>query len=491
MKMKKLKNYINGEWVDSKISAFIDVEDPGTNEVISQVPKGCKEDIESAAGAASNAFNSWRNTPPVKRVQYLFKMKDIIEKNADEIASICTKECGKTFVESKGEIIRAVENIEVACGIPTLMQGEFSEDISAGIDEFVIRQPLGIGACIAPFNFPIMIAFWFFPYALACGNTYIVKPSEKVPETMTRIFELFEELDLPKGVLNMVHGGKDTVDGILEHPEIKAISFVGSSNVAKYVYSKGAQYGKRVQAQGGAKNPLIVMEDADVETTTRIIADSVYGCAGQRCLAASTVVLVGKAKEKFIDKIVEAAKSKTTCYGLDKESQMGAIITKESKSRILDIINDAESKGAKLLLDGRNQKVKGCENGNFIFPTILENVSPDSDADKMEIFGPVMNLKYVNTIDEAIELVNSGKYGNAACIFTSSGSAARKFRHDALAGNIGVNIGVPAPMAFFPFSGWKESFFGDLHGQSKHAVEFYTQTKVVIERWHDEWTRKF
>ncbi|MGD8779884.1 MAG: CoA-acylating methylmalonate-semialdehyde dehydrogenase [Ignavibacteria bacterium] len=489
--MKKLKNYINGEWIESKSEKYINVEDPGSGEIISQVPAGCKEDIELAADAASKVFDEWRNVPAVKRIQYLFKMKDILEKNRDEIAIITTKESGKTLAESKAEMVRAIENIEVACGIPTLMQGEFSEDISSGIDEFVIRQPLGVAACIAPFNFPIMIPFWFFPYALACGNTYIIKPSEKVPETMTKIFELFEELDLPKGVLNMVHGAKDTVDALLEHPEIKAISFVGSSNVARYVYSKGAENGKRVQAQGGAKNPLIVMPDADIDTTTRIIADSVYGCAGQRCLAASTVILVGEAKEKFKDKIVEAAKSKTTCYGLDKESQMGAIITKESKDRILNIINDAERKGANLLLDGRENKVPDYEKGNYIFPTILENVSADAEADTTEIFGPVMNLKYVDTLEEAVELINSGKYGNASCIFTGSGSAARKFRHDVMAGNIGVNIGVAAPMAFFPFSGWKESFFGDLHGQSKHAVEFYTQTKVVIERWHNKWTRKF
>ena len=489
--MKKLKNYIDGNWIESKSSNYLDVEDPGSGKIVSQVPEGCKEDIDYAAEKAAFAYVSWRNTPAVKRIQYLFKMKTILENNANEIAEISTKECGKTFAESRAEIVRAVENIEVACGIPTLMQGEYSEDIATGIDEYVIRQPLGVGACIAPFNFPIMISFWFMPYALACGNTYIVKPSEKVPETMTRIFELFEELDLPKGVLNMVHGAKNTVDGILTHPEIKAISFVGSSNVAKYVYTKGAENGKRVQAQGGAKNPLIVMGDADVETTTRIISDSVYGCAGQRCLAASTVVLVGDAKEKFTNKIIDAAKSKNTCYGLDKSSQMGAIITKESKNRILAIIDDAEKKGANLLLDGREKHVENYEAGNYVFPTILVDVSEDAEADTMEIFGPVMNMKYVKTLEDAIELVNSGKYGNAACIFTSSGSSARKFRHDALAGNIGVNIGVPAPMAFFPFSGWRESFFGDLHGQSKHAVEFYTQTKVVIERWHDEWSRTF
>ncbi|MBU0474629.1 MAG: CoA-acylating methylmalonate-semialdehyde dehydrogenase [Bacteroidetes bacterium] len=489
--MKKLKNYINGEWVESKSPIYLDVDDPGSGEIISQVPAGCKEDIEIASEAASSVFLEWRNTPAEKRIQYLFKMKTILENNADEISTICTKESGKTFAESKAEIVRAVENIEVACGIPTLMQGEFSEDISAGIDEYVIRQPLGVGACIAPFNFPIMITFWFMPYAIASGNTYIVKPSEKVPETMTRIFELFEELNLPKGVLNLVHGGKETVDGILTNPEIKAISFVGSSKIAKYVYAKGTENGKRVQAQGGAKNPVVIMPDADVDTTTNIISDSVFGCAGQRCLAASTVVLVGEAKEQFKEKLINASNSKNTCYGLDKSSQMGAIITKESKERILNIINEAEEKGAKILLDGRNKNVEDYEGGNYLFPTIIENAPIDSEANITEIFGPVMNLKYVDSLDEAIEFINSSKYGNAACIFTSNGSAARKFRHDVIAGNIGVNIGIAAPMAFFPFSGWKESFFGDLHGQSNHAVEFYTQTKVVIERWYSEWTRKF
>ncbi len=489
--MKKLRNYINGEWIESKSESYLNVENPGSGEILSLVPSGCKADIELATEKASTAYNKWKDIPAGKRIQYLFKMKTILEEHADEIAAICTEESGKTLAESTAEIVRAVENIEVACGIPTLMQGEFSEDISSGIDEFVIRQPLGVSACITPFNFPVMISFWFFPYALACGNTYIIKPSEKVPGTMTRIFELFQELNLPKGVLNLVHGAKETVDAILTHPDIKAVSFVGSTKVARYIYSKGTENGKRVQAQGGAKNPLVVMADADPETTVKIIADSVYGCAGQRCLAASTIILVGEAKNKFKNKIVDAAKSKTTCYGLDKSSQMGAIITTESKNRIEEIVADAVNKGANLLLDGRNKNVKGFEKGNYLFPTVIENVPDNSAAAETEIFGPVMNLKYVDTLDDAITFINKGKYGNAACIFTTNGSAARKFRHEVLAGNIGVNIGVPAPMAFFPFSGWKESFFGDLHGQSKHAVEFFTQTKVVIERWHEEWSRKF
>lgn len=487
----ELKNYINGKWVKSKGAGTIPVINPATGKTISLVPEGVKKDIEKAVDAAADASLAWRNTPASKRVKYLYKMKQLLEDHTNEIAAICTNESGKTLAESKAEMVRAIENIEVACGIPILLQSEFSEDVATGIDEFMIRQPLGVGACITPFNFPIMIAFWFMPYAIACGNTYIVKPSEKVPGTMTRIFEILEELDLPKGVLNMVHGGKETVDALLEHPKVPAISFVGSTAIAKYVYEKGSKHGKRIQAQGGAKNPLVVMPDADVESTVNIIADSAFGCAGQRCLAASIVVTVGEAKEIFTKRLVAAAKSKTTGYGCSEDTDMGPVITIESKNRIESIIDEGEQDGAKILLDGRNQKVRGFEDGYFVHPTIIDNVKKGSKLHTTEIFGPVLSLMHVDTLDEAIELVNDGEYGNSACIFTNSGAAARKFRHDAMAGNIGVNIGVAAPMAQFPFSGWKQSFFGDLHGQSRHAVEFYTQTKVVIERWHDEWTRKF
>jgi len=486
-----LKNYINGEWCESKSASFLDVINPSDGSLLSKVPAGSAEDVAYAAEKAHQAFQSWREIPATQRIQYLFKMKQILEKNKDEISEICTKESGKTFSESKAEIVRAVENIEVACGIPKLLQSEFSEDITKGIDEFVIRQPLGTGACIAPFNFPVMIAFWFMPYAVACGNTYIVKPSEKVPGTMTRIFELFEELRFPPGVLNLVHGGKETVDAILNHPAIPAISFVGSTRVAKYIYQTGVANGKRVQAQGGAKNPVVVMPDADPETSVKIIADSAFGCAGQRCLAASLVILVGEAGKTFTEKIVAAAAARKTGDGLEKDVEMGPVITRESRDRINGLIQRGLDDGANLLLDGRAIKVPGHENGNFIGPAILGNVSPESEIYNTEIFGPVLCIVNTETLDDAIELINRSRYGNSACIFTRSGAAARKFRHDVLSGNIGINIGIAAPMAFFPFSGWKESFFGDLHGQSNHAVEFYTQTKVVIERWHDEWTRKF
>jgi malonate-semialdehyde dehydrogenase (acetylating)/methylmalonate-semialdehyde dehydrogenase len=486
-----LKNYINGQWVSSKNDKTLTVNNPATTRLLAKVPAGCSEDIELAAQAAASSAKAWRDTPATRRIQYLFKMKQILEDHTDEIAEICTNECGKTFAESKGEMARAIENIEVACGIPTLLQSEFSEDIATGIDEFMIRQPIGVGACIAPFNFPIMIPFWFLPYAIACGNTYIVKPSEKVPMTMTRIFELIAELNLPAGVLNMVHGGKETVDAILDNPEIKAISFVGSSAVAQYVYQRGTANGKRVQAQGGAKNPIVVMPDADVETTVKIIADSAFGCSGQRCLAASLVILVGDAKKKFTSKLIDAAKAKKCGYGMDPEADMGPVISIESRRRIKKLIEDGIEEGDELLLDGRAVSVKGFEDGHFVGSTIFENIKQGGIIHTTEVFGPVLGLMSADTLDEAIDLVNQGLYGNSACIFTNSGAAARKFRHDAMAGNIGVNIGVAAPMAFFPFSGWKNSFFGDLHAQSRHAVEFYTQTKVVVERWADEWTRKF
>jgi malonate-semialdehyde dehydrogenase (acetylating)/methylmalonate-semialdehyde dehydrogenase len=486
-----LRNYIGGKWVESKSPSFLNVINPANGQLLWQVPSGSKDDVLDAAEKANDAWLKWRNTPASARIQYLFRMKKILEENSEEIAEICTKECGKTFSESKGELLRAVENIEVACGMPKLMQSDFSEDISTGIDEFYIRQPLGVGACISPFNFPVMIPFWFMPYAIACGNTYIVKPSEKVPMTMTRIFELFEDLNLPAGVLNMVHGGKESVDAILEHPSVKAVSFVGSTPIAKYIYQTGVLHGKRVQAQGGAKNPVVVMPDADEVTTVKIIADSAFGCAGQRCLAASVVITVGKAAEAITEKIILAARAKKTGNGMDPNTEVGPVITSESKSRIEKLIENALNDGAKLLLDGRSIIVPGGEKGNFIGPTILGSVSTESEIYKTEVFGPVLIIINVDSIEDAINVINKSNYGNSACIFTRSGAAARKFRHDVMTGNIGVNIGIAAPMAYFPFSGWKDSFFGDLHGQSMHAVEFYTQTKVVIERWHEEWTRKF
>ncbi len=491
--MEILKNYINGEWIKSVSNESIDVVNPALQEILAKVPYGSEtaKDVNKAVEYASASAKEWKNVPVMKRVQVLYQLKSLIEKNIEELAQIITNECGKTKAESLGEIQRAIENIEVACGTPMLMAGDIIEDIASGIDEMMIRQPLGVTACITPFNFPSMIVFWFLPYAIATGNAFIVKPSEKVPMTMMKIFEFLDQLDVPKGLLSLVHGGKDSVDAILEHPEIKAISFVGSTPIARYIYSKGTANGKRVQAQGGAKNPVVILPDADIEMSTKIIADSVYGCAGQRCLAASTIITVDDHKAKIKESIFETVKARTTGYGWDDGIDMGPVITSESKLRIEGLIQLGIDEGAKVLLDGRNTTISGYETGNFLAPTILENVALDKELIKTEIFGPVMSLISMKNIEDALRFVNGGNYGNMACLFTGSGSSARKFRKEANAGNIGINIGVAAPMAQFPFSGWKDSFFGDLHGQGKHAIEFFTQTKVVIERWPKTWSRKF
>lgn len=490
--MEILNNYIDGSWVRSRENNTVDVVNPASQEILGKVPHGTNTfaDVDRAVEAASNAFRIWRDVPVMRRVQPLYKLKQLLEENAEDIARTITLECGKTLVESRGEVQRAIENVEVACGTPTLIQSEFSENIAPGIDEFMIRQPLGVCACIAPFNFPGMIPFWFLPYAIACGNAFIIKPSEKVPLTMQKVFHLLDQLDLPKGVINMVHGGKETVDALLEHPEIRAISFVGSTQVAKYIYGKGAANGKRVQAQGGAKNPVVILPDADIEMSVKIITDSVFGCAGQRCLAASNIITVGD-NGNIKDALYESAKSRTTGFGLDESIEMGPVITADSRSRIEYLIEKGVKEGANVLLDGRNAKIDGFERGNFIKPTILEGLPLDGDIIRTEIFGPVMSLIELETVEDALNFINGGRYGNMACLFTSSGANARKFRNQAVAGNIGINIGVAAPMAQFPFSGWNESFFGDLHGQGRHAIEFFTQTKVVIERWPKEWSRKF
>jgi len=485
-----LQNYVNGKWISSKTSEYLEVINPATVEVLAEVPLSSASEVDQAVQAAQQAFTTWRRVPTGDRIQYLFKLKILLEEHIEDLATTITMECGKTFAESKGELRRAIENVEVACGMPMLMQGYNSEDIARGIDEFMIRQPLGVVGIICPFNFPGMIPFWFMPYAIACGNTCIIKPSEKVPLTLQKITRLIEQTGLPAGVLNLVNGAKEVVDAMLDHPAIRAISFVGSTPVAKYVYSRAAANGKRAQCQGGAKNPVIVLPDADIEMTTRIMADSAFGCAGQRCLAASVAITVGKAKQTFTEAIAEVAQSRKVGYGLDKDVQMGPVITAQSQARIEELIQQGVQAGATALVDGRRPTISGYEQGYFVRPTILQDVDPTGDIAKTEIFGPVLSLIHLETIDNAIALLNQGQYGNMACLFTSSGAAARKFRYEAEAGNIGINIGVAAPMAFFPFSGWKDSFFGDLHGQGRDAVEFFTQTKVVVERWHD-WTRQF
>src|SRR6202050_1515885 len=488
---EQVPNYIGGEWKKSSSSETQAIKNPATQETLTNVPLSTAEDVNAAVNAAAAAYPDWRRTPPEERIQPLFKLKQLLEDHLDELSRTITQENGKTLSESKGELRRAIENVEVACGIPTLMQGYNLEDVARGIDETMIRQPLGVVAAITPFNFPGMIPFWFLPYAIACGNTFILKPSERVPLTLRRAFELFEQTGLPKGVVNLVNGGKDVVNALLDHPKVRAISFVGSTPVARHVYARAGENGKRAQCQGGAKNHVIVLPDADMKMATQIISDSAFGCAGHRGLAVSVAVTIGEAQKTFRDAITDSATNLRVGNGLDEGIQMGPVISEQSKSRIESLIAGGEKQGAKVLLDGRNPKIPKYEAGNFVRPTILDDVSPTSEVADTEIFGPVLSLIHARDLDEALAFLEHSKYGNQASLFTSSGAAARRFRYEAPAGNIGINIGVAAPMAYFPFSGWKDSFFGILHGQGRDAVEFYTEKKVVVERWAKEHSRKF
>lgn len=484
-------NYIGGSWQKNKSNTYIDVMNPATLEPMAHIALADEGDVSRAVEAAAKAYPAWRRTPPQDRIQYLFRFRELLLKRIDDIARTVTQENGKTLAEAKAEIQRGIENVEVACGIPTLMQGYNLEDVASGIDEIMIRQPLGVTVAITPFNFPAMIPLWFLPYAIATGNTFILKPSERVPLTAMLLFELLHETGLPAGVVNLVIGAKPAVDALLHHPDVRAISFVGSTPVAKYIYSEGSAHGKRVQCQGGAKNHVVVMPDADLEMTAKIVSDSAFGCAGQRCLAVSVAVTVGDVKKKFTDAIVDIASNIRTGNGLEKEVQMGPVITPESKSRILHLVDKGLHDGAKVALDGRNGINGNGKNGNFIAPTILTDMGTANPLTSTEIFGPVLTINDSETLDDAITAISASAYGNSSAIFTSSGAAARKFRYEAPTGNVGVNIGVAAPMAYFPFSGWKDSFMGVLHGQGKDAIEFYTDKKVVIERWPKEWSRKF
>ena len=487
----KLPHFINGQWLESQATEWHDIVNPATAEVLARVPIADAAEVTRAIEAAAAAYPEWRRTPAEDRIQPLFKLKMLLEEHLDDFGRIITQENGKTFAEAKAEMRRAIENVEVACGIPMMMQGYNLEDVARGIDEIMNRQSLGVVAAITPFNFPGMIPFWFLPYAIACGNTLIVKPSERVPLTMKFAFELLEKTGIPKGVVNLINGGKVAVDMLLDHPAVRAISFVGSTPVAKYIYARAGANGKRAQCQGGAKNYVIVLPDADMQMATQIISDSAFGCAGQRCLAVSIAVTVGDAQKTFRDSITEAASNLRVGNGLDEGVQMGPVITRQSKDRIQSLIGVGAKDGANVVLDGRNAKIGKYEDGNFVKPTVLDCVPAASELTHTEIFGPVLSLVHANDLDEAMNFLAASPFGNQASLFTSSGSAARRFRYEAPAGNIGINIGVAAPMAYFPFSGWKDSFFGIMHGQGRDAVEFYTEKKVVVERWAKEHSRKF
>src|SRR5687767_8675161 len=486
-----LKNYVGGRWEAASAARTTPVRNPATGEIIAEAPLSGTADVAKAVKAAADALPAWRRTPPGDRIQPLFRLKALLDTHFNDIARLITQECGKTLAESQGELRRGIENVEVATGIPSLMMGSNVEDIASGIDELMIRQPVGVVGVITPFTFPAMIPLWFLPYAVACGNTVVLKPSERTPMAMNRVCELMEEAGFPHGVVNLVNGSKETVTAIIDHPDVRAISFVGSTAVARSVYSRAAANGKRAQCQGGARNPVVILPDADMDMACRIIADAAFGCAGQRCLASSVAITVGDAAAPFSTKITQSAAARTVGNGLDSGVEMGPVISSQSRVRIEGLIEQAVSGPARALIDGRGVHVSGCEAGHFIKPTVLADVDPSSDLARTEVFGPVLSVIRAGSLEDAIEIVNRSAYGNMSCLFTSSGSAARQFRHEVRTGNVGINLGVAAPMAYFPFSGWKDSFFGDLHAQGSDAIDFFTEKKVIVERWPSDWSRKF
>ena len=475
--------FIDGEWVQSQLTGT-PVHNPSTGEVIAQCPAGGASEIDAAVEAAAGAYPAWSETPAVERVRVLFKFKALLEEHFEELIRLNTREHGKTLGESRGDVKRGIEMIEFACGIPSLLMGESMENLARGIDCETVRQPLGVCVGITPFNFPAMVPLWMYPVALACGNTFVLKPSEKVPLTAIRIVEFLQEAGLPKGVLNIVHGGRECVDALLTHPKVKAISFVGSTPVARHIFDLGTKHGKRVQSNGGAKNHIFIMPDADVENSTRGLIEAAYGCAGERCMAGSTAVVIGDARKTVLPSILDAARA-IKVGPTDREAQpdMGPVITRQHRDRVLQLIEAGAKEGAKISVDGRGARVADAPNGFYVGATVLDEVQSGMTVAREEIFGPVLNVMRFADLDAAIEAANRSPYGNGASIFTRSGKAAREFKHRIKAGMVGVNIGVPASMAWFPFNGWGESFFGDLHMQGKEGVQFFTQQKVTMTRW--------
>jgi malonate-semialdehyde dehydrogenase (acetylating)/methylmalonate-semialdehyde dehydrogenase len=481
--VKQLKNYIGGRWVEASTDLYTPVINPATCETLANCPESTAADVDAAVKAGEEGFQEWRSTPVLSRAQYMYRYKALLEERFEDLARLVVEENGKTRDEARGEVRRGIESVDFAMSVSSLMRGYKVEDISSGIDETAERQPLGVFAAITPFNFPMMVPLWFLPTAIVCGNTYVLKPSPQTPLSAELLYEILDELDLPEGVVNLVQGGKEASMAVMQHPGVVGVSFVGSSPVAKIVYETCAKHGKRVQAQGGAKNYIAVMPDADMQASVANIMGSAYGCAGQRCLAGSVVVAVGDAYEPLKQELIKRASNLRVGYGLDETSQMGTVISSAAKERIEGMIQQGITEGATPALDGRGKQVDGFENGTFVGPTILADVTPEMSVAKDEIFGPVLSLMRAPDFDSAVEMINQSRYGNAASIFTNNGKYAREFKYRVDAGNIGINVGVAAATASFPFGGKKDSFFGDLHGQGPDAIEFFTDRKIVIERW--------
>ena len=477
-----LDNYIDGEWTPAQAATdVLDVLNPATGEVLARVPLSGASDLDLAVRAAREALPEWRGVSTIARARKLFELRERFVARQEDLARSVTTEMGKTLADARAEVARMIEMVEAACAIPTTMQGRVLEDVARNIDAETVRQPVGVCAAIVPFNFPAMVPFWFLPFAIACGNTFVLKPSEQVPLTQQIAFEELDALGLPPGVVNLVNGGREVVEGILDHPGIDAVSFVGSAPVARIIYERSAKAGKRVQALGGAKNHMVVMPDAVIDKTVEGIIGSAFGAAGQRCMAGSVVVTVGDAHEQLIGPLVESSRSLRVGDGLDDANDVGPVISCAARDRIRGWIERGVGQGARLVLDGRG--AEGDPNGAYVGPTILDGVTPEMDIAQEEVFGPVLCVISAPTLDEAIGIVNASRFGNGTSIFTESGASVRRYRHEVQAGMVGVNIGVAAPVAFFPFSGWKDSFLGDLHAHGSDAVEFYTRKKTVTSRW--------
>src|SRR6201996_5926435 len=486
-----LDNYIDGEWTPAQAATGeLDVVNPANGEVLARVPLSGASDLDVAGRAAREALPEWRAVSTIGRARKLFELRERLIARQEDLARSVTTEMGKKIVDARAEGARRVEMVEAACAVPTTMQGRILEDVSRNIDAETVRQPVGVCAAIVPFNFPAMVPFWFLPFAIACGNTFVLKPSEQVPLTQQIAFEELDALGLPEGVVNLVNGGREVVEGILEHPGIDAVSFVGSAPVARIVYERAAKAGKRVQALGGAKNHMVVMPDAVIDKTVDGIIGSAFGAAGQRCMAGSVVVTVGDAHEQLMGPLTEATRALKVGGGLDESTDVGPVISCAARDRIAEWIGRGVEAGARLVVDGREVSGGAIEPaGAFLGPTILDGVTPEMDIAQEEVFGPVLTIIQAPTLDQAIHIVNSSRFGNGTSIFTESGASVRRYRHEVEAGMIGVNIGVAAPVAFFPFSGWKDSFLGDLHAHGTDAVEFFTRKKTVTSRYFSEGTQ--
>jgi len=478
-----LSNFVGGRWAASSATEFLDVHNPAHGTVIAKTPLSTARDVDAAVAAALKAFAGWSETPPVVRARTMFKFKALLEEHFEELARLVTTEHGKTLDESRGSVRRGIECVEVACGGPSLLMGYGLENVAAGIDCSVMKQPIGVCAAIAPFNFPAMVPLWFLPFAVVCGNTFVLKPSEQVPLSQKRMFELLERCDLPPGVVNLVNGGREVVEAICDHPGIKAVSFVGSTPVARAVYQRATHAGKRVQALGGAKNFIVVMPDADFDRGIPTIAESFYGCAGERCLAGSVLLPIGDAHRHARDRLIDAAAAMKVGDGLEPGVTMGPVISAKHRERVLSYVERGVSEGARLALDGRATHVQDRPDGFFVGPSVFDQVAPTMAIGREEIFGPVASVCPVKDLGEAFQVMEAHPNANATSIFTSSGKAAREFAKHATASMVGVNIGVAAPMAYFPFGGAKDSFFGDLKAHGRDGVEFYTDKKVTISRW--------